>query len=88
MTGCRRGRGETVISTCGFRAANLVRLLRRKELFIAVRDCSFWKSGFGIGEEGGEDVLHAFGATGPVAVMEIQAFALQDEGSDAILREG
>jgi len=79
MTGCRRGRGETVISTCGFRAANLVRLLRRKELYM-LSDITLriwiWR----------EDVLHAFRATGPVAVMEIEAFALQDEGSDAILR--
>lgn len=33
MTGCLRGRGETVISTWGFAAANLDRLLRKKELF-------------------------------------------------------
>jgi hypothetical protein len=32
MTGCLRGRGETVISTCGFAAANLESVLRRKEL--------------------------------------------------------
>jgi hypothetical protein len=34
------------------------------------------------------DVLHAFGAAGPVAVMEVQTFALQDEGSDTILWAG
>lgn len=31
------------------------------------------------------DVLHALGAAGPVAVVEVEAFALQDEGADAIL---
>jgi hypothetical protein len=34
MTGCLRGRGETVISTWGFAAANLVRVLQRNELCI------------------------------------------------------
>ena len=30
-------------------------------------------------------VLHALGASGPVAVVEVEAFALQDEGAYAIL---
>lgn len=30
-------------------------------------------------------VLHALGATSPVAVMEVEAFALEDECPDAIL---
>lgn len=33
-----------------------------------------------------EAILHSLGATGPVAVVEVEAFALQDEGANAILR--
>lgn len=36
---------------------------------------------FGLG-----DRLHAFTAAGPVAVVKVQAFALEDEGANAILR--
>ena len=31
------------------------------------------------------DSLHALGAAGPVAVVEVEAFALQNEGADTIL---
>jgi hypothetical protein len=31
------------------------------------------------------DILHPPTAAGPVAVVEVDAFALQDEGADAIL---
>jgi hypothetical protein len=34
---------------------------------------------------GSRNVLHALGATGPVAVMEIETFALENEGADAVL---
>jgi len=37
------------------------------------------------GMGGGRWVLHALGATGPVAVVEVEAFALEDERADAIL---
>lgn len=37
------------------------------------------------GRPGGGDVLHAFGTAGPVAVVEFEAFALQDECADAVL---
>ena len=30
-------------------------------------------------------VLHASAAAGPVAVVEVEAFALQDEGADTVL---
>jgi hypothetical protein len=37
-------------------------------------------------ERGGRrDVLHSSAATGPVAVVEVDALALQDEGADAVL---
>jgi hypothetical protein len=36
-------------------------------------------------EREGKDVLHALGAAGPVAVVEVKAFALQDEGSNTVL---
>jgi hypothetical protein len=32
------------------------------------------------------DVLHSSAATGPVAVVEVDALALEDEGADAVLR--
>lgn len=32
-----------------------------------------------------EERVHACGATGPVAVVEFKAFALEDEGANAIL---
>jgi len=32
-----------------------------------------------------KNVLHALGAAGPVAVVEVKPFALEDEGADAIL---
>ena len=39
-----------------------------------------------LGDWGGKgDLLHAFGTSGPVAVVKFQAFALQDECADAIL---
>jgi hypothetical protein len=31
-------------------------------------------------------ILHASGASSPVAIVKVYSFALQDEGSDAILR--
>jgi len=36
-------------------------------------------------EEWSPDVLHALGAAGPVAIVEVEALALQDEGAHAIL---
>lgn len=41
------------------------------------------RKGAGTGE--GRWLLHALGATGPVAVVEVEAFALKDECADAIL---
>ena len=39
-----------------------------------------------VGREGKiEGVLHSLGAAGPVAVVEVEAFALEDECADAIL---
>lgn len=35
--------------------------------------------------EGFFDVLHALAATGPVAVVEVDALALENEGADAVL---
>lgn len=37
------------------------------------------------GRGGERDVLHASRATGPVAVVEVYPFALEDEGSYAVL---
>lgn len=34
-----------------------------------------------------ESVLHALRTTGPVAVVEVEAFALQDKGTDTILQK-
>lgn len=42
-----------------------------------------WDGGWGKGGRG--DVLHAFGTAGPVAVVEFEFFALQDEGAEAVL---
>lgn len=39
----------------------------------------------GSGLRGGGYVLHALGATGPVTVVEVEAFALEDECAEAIL---
>jgi hypothetical protein len=67
-----------VISTWGFAAANFGRVLRRKELSGEVsieKDNVYVRTA----------LLHALGATGPVAVMEVEAFALKDECADAIL---
>ena len=36
-------------------------------------------------EVGAEEVVHAAAAAGPVAVVEVEAAALEDEGSDAVL---
>jgi len=36
---------------------------------------------------GGRWVLHALGAARPVAVVEVEAFALEDECADAILEK-
>lgn len=33
----------------------------------------------------GRSLLHSFTAAGPVAVVEVEAFALEDEGADAVL---
>lgn len=43
-----------------------------------------------VGKDGGcnRDVLHALGGAGPVAVVEVDAFALEDEGAHAILCGG
>jgi hypothetical protein len=41
---------------------------------------TLWKSGRRRG------VLHSPAATGPVAVVEVDALALEDEGADAVLR--
>ena len=35
--------------------------------------------------EGRSGVLHAFTAAGPVAVVEVDALALEDEGAHAVL---
>lgn len=32
-----------------------------------------------------KSLLHSFTAAGPVAVVEVEAFALEDEGADAVL---
>jgi hypothetical protein len=32
-----------------------------------------------------DEVVHAAGGAGPVAVVEVEAFALEDEGTNAIL---
>lgn len=37
-------------------------------------------------EGGGGSVLHSSGAAGPVAVVEVEAFALEDECAHAVLR--
>ena len=41
--------------------------------------------GMGNGREEGNSALHAPGATGPVTVVEVEAFTLQDECADAVL---
>lgn len=79
MTGCLEGRGETVISICGCEAANLGSVLRRKELNNVLE-----KSLDGGGKS---NILHSSGTAGPVAIVEIETFALEDEGADAILSE-
>lgn len=62
---------------------------RQKDGEDALRiDC--WKSMHGVSSEGGGKgwnhvVLHAFGTTSPVAIVEIKPFALQNECADAIL---
>ena len=33
------------------------------------------------------DALHAFGAAGPVTIVKVKAFALEDECADAVLEE-
>ena len=40
----------------------------------------------GLGEDGNRNVLHALGAPSPVAVVEIEPLALQDERAYAILK--
>lgn len=79
MTGCLRGRGETENSIWGLALANLATALRRKELGGLL---TLLRTG-----EGEREVLHALGASGPVAVVEVEAFTLEYEGSDAILGE-
>lgn len=37
------------------------------------------------GERGFDEGIHALGTAPPIAVVEVEAFALQDEGADAIL---
>lgn len=76
MTGCLCGRGETVISIEGLAWAKRGRVSRRKRL-----------GGVSAGEErrGRRDALHALGAAGPVAVVEVETLALEDKGADAIL---
>lgn len=80
ITGCFRGRGETVISTCGFAAANLGRVCRRKALEdqIIRTSCKY-------AEQGIVSLLHAFRAASPVAVVEVKPFTLKDESTDAVL---
>ena len=60
----------------GLRRAKAGRVLVRKALLM----CQWRES-----KKGKGDVLHASTATGPVAVVEVDALALEDEGSDAVL---
>lgn len=80
MIGCLLGRGDTVISTLGLEAANLGRTSRRKELgYVRLKSHRYWK-------RSSRNILHALGTTGPVAVVEVELLALQDECAHAILR--
>lgn len=87
MTGCVCGRGETVISMEGCAAAKVGRRCVRKRLGGGLGGGYGGGGGQGKGRERGKGrwVLHALGATGPVAVVEVEAFALKDECADAVL---
>lgn len=77
MTGCLRGRGEMRISICGF--------VFEKE----GRRCDFKKALEALvirrSHEKNSSLLHAPRAASPIAIMEINTFALKDEGSEPIL---
>ena len=68
-----------MIWTEGFWDAKAERRVLRNSLEIFVS--------MGHGGWGGrrKDTLHSPTAAGPIAVVEVDAFALQDEGADAIL---
>lgn len=53
------------------------------------RDCDFdlWVFPGEGGEVGADEGVHAARGAGPVAVVKVEAFALEDEGTDAILKE-
>lgn len=65
----------------GFCFAKRGSLFLMKSLFEYV-SWLFWAACVGIGRE---DSLHASAAAGPVAVVEVEAFTLEDEGANAIL---
>jgi len=86
MMGCVFGRGEMWIWIWGWARAKEGKRAERRNCL----DGGRWVSGGGegVGEGGGGgwgNELHALGAGPVVAVVEFQAFALQDECADAIL---
>ena len=85
ITGCLLGRGETWISMDGWEAAKRGRWCCRKRLDgPGHRQClgssrerqRVWVWGC---------ILHALRTTGPIAVMKVESFALEDEGANPIL---
>jgi hypothetical protein len=80
--GCLFGRGETVIWTLGLEAAKRESRVLRNSL---ERWMLVWAMVERREEEGREKILHPPTAARPVAVVEVDALALQDEGADAIL---
>jgi hypothetical protein len=79
MTGCFPGRGETETSTPGFLRAKAGSLDWRNALEKAIS--AFIR-------EPANSLLHASTAAGPVAIVEFEALALEDECANAILLRG
>ena len=78
MMGCFEGRGETVNSIWGLAATNWGRIDLIKPL-------KSWVSP-STSKERQRNSLHAPRASGPVTVMEVDLLALQDECTNAILK--
>lgn len=90
MIGCLCGRGDTVISIAGFAFAKAGRWCFRKALLVgrrqSVSQASFLPANSLSRHGGWGGSLHPATATRPVAVVELETFALEHERADSVLR--